>query len=102
MGVLSFDARSTIAGSNLCVNTFHLLIGSVQPSGSEVNPALTAVKAFFDAVGPYRKNAAGPVIGTRVLFFAESWWTKPTFNPDHSVNTPGKFNTEPIIIGATP
>jgi hypothetical protein len=98
---LSFDARQTITGLNLCINTFHVNVPS-QPTVAETNSILAPFKAFFDSQNIYRTTGTNPVIGSRVLYWAESWWTKPVGRPGGVGYVPGRFNTEPLIIGATP
>lgn len=101
MPVMSFDARGTISGANQCVNTFHVFVPS-QPTAAEANSILTPVKTFFDAIAAYRVIATTSVIGTRVLYWQEAWWTKPIGISGKPGYVPGKFNTEPLILGATP
>jgi len=101
MPVLMFDSRGVIAGNNLCVNTWHVWSSGI-PILAEMNSLLGVVKTFHDATAPYRKNAAGPVIGTRVIYFQEGWWTKPVKDANGNVTAKGFFNTEPTIVAATP
>ncbi len=101
MPVLSFDSRGTIAGSNVAVNTWHVSVNG-QPLVSEANNVMNAVKAFYDGIAAYRPTGSTVVTGSRVLYFQEQWWTKPTFDANHNQLTKGFFNTEPFIIAATP
>lgn len=101
MPVLLFDSRSTISGTNLCVNTWHVLC-SAQPTPTESNAILATLKTFFDALAAYRAVGSTVVTGTRVLYFDQAWWQKPTFDANGKLLTKGKFTTEPIIVGATP
>jgi hypothetical protein len=102
MPVLSFDTRQTISGANTCVNTWHCFVPAT-PTVAEANAILAPFKAFFDAHVLYRSAGTVPVTGSRVLYWPESAWTKPVIDPiTHKVTTKGYFNTEPLIIGATP
>jgi hypothetical protein len=102
MPVLSFDTRQTISGANTCVNTWHCFVPAT-PTVAEANAILAPFKAFFDAHVLYRSAGTVPVTGSRVLYWPESAWTKPVIDPvTHKVTTKGYFNTEPLIIGASP
>jgi len=101
MPVLSFDARQTISGSNVCVNTFHVSVNGL-PLTSECNSIVNAVKAFYDGHSAYRANSTSVVVGSRVLYWLEAWWTKPTFDSNGKLLTKGKFNIDPTIVPATP
>lgn len=102
MPVLSFDARSTISGSNVCVNTWHCFVPST-PTAGEANSILTPFKNWYDGHAGYRLQSSTVIIGTRVLYWPESAWTKPVQDPvTHKITTKGYFNTEPLVIGATP
>jgi hypothetical protein len=101
MPVLSFDSRSTVSGTNVAVNTWHVYTQG-QPLVSEMNTVLGAFKAFYDSLAAYRPTGSTVVTGSRVLYFLENWWTKPTFDANHKLLTKGFFNTEPVIQGATP
>jgi hypothetical protein len=71
-----------------------------QPTVTETNNLLAPVTAFFNGFSVYRANGVGTTTGTRVLYWAESWWTKPTFDANHKPLTKGFFNTDPLIIAA--
>jgi hypothetical protein len=101
MPVLSFDSRQTIAGNNVCVNTWHISVIN-QPLVSEGNSLLATVKAFYDAQATWRVTGTTVVTGSRVLYWHETWWTKPTFDANHNQLTKGFFNTEPFIMATTP
>jgi len=101
MPVLSFDSRQTISGSNVCVNTWHVSVNG-QPLTSEATAICAAVKAFYDGHSAYRVTGTTVVTGSRVLYFQEGWWTKPTFDANGKLLTRGKFNTDPFIVPATP
>jgi hypothetical protein len=99
MGVLSFDSRCTISGTNVIVNTWHISV-SGQPLNSEATALVAAVGAFYNS---YTTSRVGShITGSRVLYFLESWWTKPTFDGNHNQLTKGRFNTDPFIVPATP
>jgi len=100
MPVLSLDSRTTISGLNQCVNTWHLLVPS-QPTNTEASNLVNAVGAFLNSFPSQRATGVSAITGSRVLYFVETWWTKPTFDANGKLLTKGKFNTEPIIIGAT-
>jgi hypothetical protein len=100
MSVLSFDSRSTIAGLNVCVNTWHLQVNGM-PLTSEANSLVNAVKAFYDGHTAYRPGGTSVVTGTRVLYWLESWWTKPVGKPGNPGYVKGFFNTPPFIVPAT-
>jgi len=100
MPVLSFDSRGTIAGTNVAVNTWHVSVNG-QPLVTEANNIVNAVKAFYDALAAYRPTGSTVVTGSRVLYFQEQWWTKPTLDANGNQLTKGKFNTDPFIVAAT-
>src|SRR4051812_7120396 len=99
MPVLSFDSRSTISGTNVCVNTWHVSVNG-QPLISECNTIINAVNAFYTGFAGYRASGSTVTTGTRVLYFQEQWWTKPTFDANGKLLTKGKFNTEPFIMAS--
>jgi hypothetical protein len=99
MPVLSFDSRSTISGTNVCVNTWHVSVNG-QPLISECNAVINAVNAFYNGFAGYRAAGSTVTTGTRVLYFQEQWWTKPTFDGNGNLVTRGKFNTEPFIMAS--
>lgn len=101
MPVMSFDARGAISGANQCVNTFHCFVPS-QPTSAEATAVITPVKTFFDAIAAYRATGTQMVIGTRVLYWQDAWWTKPVGKPGTVGYVKGSFNTEPLILAATP
>jgi hypothetical protein len=102
MGIYLFDARSAIAGLNTCVNTWHVAGSNVNPTTADGNTILAPFKTFYDAHAAYRTNATSFTIGSRMLWFLESWWVKPVIDPiTHKVTTRGYFTTEPVIVGAT-
>lgn len=101
-GVLSFDARTLISGNNYGVNVWHVKTAAgVNPTVAECNAILAKFKAFYDYLASTR--APGTVsIGTKVLWFDETWWTKPVGKPGKPGYEKGFFNTPPNIVGATP
>lgn len=101
MGIYAFDARSTISGLNTCVNTWHVAGSNVNPTTADGNTILAPFKTFYDAHAAYRLNASSFLIGSRLLWFLESWWTKPIGKPGQPGYVRGGFNTEPVIVGAT-
>lgn len=101
MGMLLFDSRSTIAGTNQVVNTFHVGCAS-QPTITEANAVIAAVNAFYNGFTAYRVNSTNSITGSRVLYAVESAWQKPTFDANGNVLTKGKWTTEPVILGVTP
>jgi hypothetical protein len=98
MPVLSLDSRGTISGLNVCVNTWHISVNG-QPLVSEANNLVNAVNAFYNGFTAYRQGTM--TTGTRVLYWLESWWTKPTFDANHKQLTKGFFNVPPTIVAAT-
>jgi hypothetical protein len=101
MPVVSFDSRNTISGSNVCVNTWHVSVpGAV--TTTDGNSILGAVNTFYSALAAYRPTGTTYVTGSRVLYYLESWWTKPTFDANGKLLTKGKFNTAPTILACTP
>jgi hypothetical protein len=101
MAVLMFDSRQTISGLNQAVNTWHCLVPG-QPLVSECNAILAPFKTFWDSIAAYRNSSTSVQTGSRVLYFLESWWTKPVGRPGAAGYVKGFFNTPPVIVAATP
>lgn len=101
MGIYLFDARSAIAGLNTCVNTWHVAGSNTNPTTADGNAILAPFKTFYDAHAAYRTNATSFTIGSRMLWYLESWWVKPVFDSSGNLVTRGHFTTEPVIVGAT-
>jgi hypothetical protein len=99
MAVISFDSRGTLFGTNMAVNTWHVTVPGALLT-SEANAIVNAVNTFYNGWSTYR--AISYTTGTRVLYFLESWWTKPVKDPvTHKVTTRGFFHTPPTIVPAT-
>lgn len=98
--LISFDARSTISGLNTCVNTYHVFaVPGI--TLSEVNALLAPFKTFYDAFAAQRATGTSFTIGSRVLFWQDTWWTKPVGKPGQPGYVKGFFNTPPTIYAAT-
>lgn len=100
MGIIRFDARSTISGLNAAVNTWHVGTAGV-PTTAEANAVLAPFKTFYDNIAVFRPTGATTSIGTRVLYFELAWWTKPVGKPGTPGYVKGFFNNPPLIVPAT-
>lgn len=99
--VVQVSASTPLGGANAAINVFHIGCSGIQ-APAEVNSLLNVFKTFWDALAVLRSQTLTVTTGSKVLFWEESWWTKPTYDGAGRVLTPGSFNTPPIILAGTP
>lgn len=97
MPIYKFSAESTIAGSNKCVNVWHVYAGSTTPTTAQQSALLAPFKAFYDALNPDRPPGVQVTIGTSQTIFDVAAWVPPVGRPGLPGYVPGHFTTPPTI-----